>query len=228
MTRGRRAVRATTEESLTLDLASPATHEALDPRRARSGSWRWSSHGVEIGSIGYVWRPATAAKAAKLHLNSCVNGEPVEQVVHFDVSRPHFGGERLWFLCPLAERTGTLWRVRALYLPPSARFWGSRKAYGLSYQSQRDCGLERSLVRVLGRDGGHDPSADARSFSAVDAIAALKEERWFFDRLHARSKRNAIRRIKRERAREQLHLARTWHDFRRQPTKLRAIARTMP
>ncbi len=200
MTRGRSALRATTEESLALDLASPATHEALDPRAARRGSWRWSSHGAEIASIGYTWRPAKVAKPAKLLLSYCVNGELVEQVVNFDVTRPNFGGERLWFLCPLAERAGKLWRVRALYLPPSARFWGSRRAYGLSYQSQRDCGLERSLARVLGRDGGCDPSAGARSFSAVDAIAALKEERWFFDRLDARSKRNAIRRIKRQRA----------------------------
>ncbi len=63
-----------------------------------------------------------------LRLRYDVNGERVGCMVGLVTTRPNYGGHRWWFVCPLGGR-----RAAKLYLPPGAKLFGSREAYGLTY-----------------------------------------------------------------------------------------------
>lgn len=184
---GRPAVHSTCEESLMLDLASPATRKALRPNAWNSGTWAWSSHGRQIASIGYQWWGVDA----RLTLNYNCNGAPVTQTIILTRSTPNFGGERWWFVCPL---TGA--RVRALYLPPGAKLWGSRGGHDLVYQSQRESGRDRAVFRMLTRRGPWpgDPLLAAALEDARDPFGFAEDRRWE-RRCEARKRRNEVRRI---------------------------------
>ena len=87
---GKRALHASCEESLKLDLASPATRRALRPNGFSSGSWQWSCRGRQIGAIGYVW----SGSLMQLTLRYNCSGEPVAQTITLARTTPRFGGER--------------------------------------------------------------------------------------------------------------------------------------
>ncbi len=186
---GRLAQHVTCEASLNLDLASPATRSALKPNARTRGCWRWSSHDREIASVGYEW----SSKDARLTLVYNCSGTPVRQIVTLACSSPHYGGERWWFCCPFTGR-----RVRALFLPPGARLWGSRHAYNLTYQSCRASGEDRAILRLLTLS---KPRADAAAFEAAVLAArdpfGFHEERRWERREAARGRRNEVRRVAR-------------------------------
>ena len=186
---GRPAQHVTCESGLKLDLADPAIRVVLDPNRSNGGAWVWSSHGREIASIGYAWSGADA----RLTLRYNCNGTPVMQAITLARSAPHFGGERLWFCCPFTGK-----RVRALYLPPGAKRWGSRGAYNLVYQSQRESGRDRAVFRMLAKRGPwlRDPLLAAALDDARDPFGFQEDRRWE-RRCEARKRRNEVRRIAR-------------------------------
>lgn len=184
---GRPAVHSTCDESLKLDMASPATRKAFRPDAWNSGTWAWSSHGRQIASIGYQWWGADA----RLTLNYNCNGAPVTQTITLMRSTPNFGGERWWFVCPISGA-----RVRALYLPPGAKLWGSRGGHDLVYQSQRESGRDRAVFRMLTKRGPWlgDPLLAAALKDARDPFGFQEERRWE-RRCEARKRRNEVRRI---------------------------------
>lgn len=141
------ATHETLENSLKLDLATPAIRAALKPYGSASGTWTWSSHGTDIATVNYIW----VRFAAQLTLRYACNGEPITQVITLGRTAPHFGGSRWWFVCPV---TGG--RVRALYLPPGATRWASRVGHDLRYQSQRTPDQLRWLVVQLRRDDARE------------------------------------------------------------------------
>jgi len=78
----------------------------------------------------------------------------IDDKIYLTASRPWFGGQRWWFVCPTENR-----RVRKLYLPPGARRFRSRRAYRLAYASQRETVHDRAMRRAdkLRRRLGDDP-----------------------------------------------------------------------
>ena len=78
----------------------------------------------------------------------------IDDKIYLTASRPWFGGQRWWFVCPNENR-----RVRKLYLPPGARRFRSRRAYRLAYASQREAVHDRAMrrARKLCRRLGGDP-----------------------------------------------------------------------
>src|SRR5262249_11129670 len=70
-------------------------------------------------------------------------------------TRPHFGGLRWWFVCPLV-RNGQECnrRVAKLYLPPGGRYFGCRHCYGLTYTTCPESHQFDTLFRHLARDLG--------------------------------------------------------------------------
>jgi hypothetical protein len=183
---GRPAAHATCEASLKLDLAAPAVREALHPRLNTAGCWAWSVNGQEIGAISYCWRQG----AAELLLNYTCNGTPVSQTVTLVRSQPHFGGARWWFLCPATHQ-----RVRTLFLPPGAQRFASRRAYRLRYQSQRESGEGRALLRLIARSGGSRHEAWLQEVQRSSDPWGFREEARWRRRDEARDRRNAVRRI---------------------------------
>ena len=89
----------------------------------------------------------------------------IDDKIYLTASRPWFGGQRWWFVCPNENR-----RVRKLYLPLGARRFRSRGAYRLAYASQRETVHDRAwrrehkLRRRLGDDpmDGHYPEKPLR------------------------------------------------------------------
>ncbi|MDZ4775155.1 MAG: hypothetical protein SGJ23_00035 [Alphaproteobacteria bacterium] len=121
------------------------------------------------------------------------DGAPVRQTVRLVASTPRFGGVRWWFVCPVTGR-----RVRALYLPPGARMFASRHAYTLTYQSRRESGRDRAIVRLLTRHGlWHGaPGPAPAALDDPDPMGFREEARWR-RREEARARRNEVRRIAR-------------------------------
>ncbi len=70
-------------------------------------------------------------------------GEAVASVVRLDATRPHFGGLRRWFACPLCGR-----RVGKLYLPPGETYVACRVCFGLTYRSCQESHTVDVLPRV--------------------------------------------------------------------------------
>jgi hypothetical protein len=182
---GRPAFHLTCESALRLDLADPSTRTAINRYANGAGSWRWLRNGEQIAEIGYVW----SRRAAELTLRYTCNGTPVLQTIRMTASRPQFGGQRFWFECPF---TGNC--VRVLYLPAGAKLWGSREAYRLRYQSQRDRGWERAAIGLLARIGSPMAFAALRD---PNLLGLLDERRWE-RREEGRARRNEIRRIARK------------------------------
>ena len=81
----------------------------------------------------------------------------IDDKVYLAPTRPHFGGLRWWFVCPHLNR-----RVRKLYLPLGGRHFWSRRAYELTYASQRETKFDRALrrARKLRLSLGGDPADD--------------------------------------------------------------------
>ena len=84
----------------------------------------------------FAWGDLLTARF-KLEISSpeageiCLDYEWANHKVHQRIPlvsfKQHFGGVRWWFRCPLTDR-----RTSTLYLPPGARGFASRQAYGLS------------------------------------------------------------------------------------------------
>jgi hypothetical protein len=143
---GRPGVRIAVEDTLRIDLAVPAIRSVLSSNGRERGSWTWSQDGEPRASVGYKFDGAVDDK--RLTLNYSANGQPVCQTISLVRSRPRFGGWRWWFLCPLLQDRGERSPVRAIFLPPGQRYFGSRLAYGLNYRSQRE---SHSLSKLLAR-----------------------------------------------------------------------------
>src|SRR3982751_1262052 len=101
---------------------------------------RWGELPVEV-------RLDTADPAAPyLELTHETRDEPAERIkyqVRLATTRPRYGGERWWFVCPSSGR-----RVFKLHLPNGGRYFLSRAAYGLGYQVTREDALSRHLRRA--------------------------------------------------------------------------------
>jgi len=55
------------------------------------------------------------------------------------ITHPYFGGVRWWFTCPCTVNCRVCGRrVRKLYLPPGARYFGCRHCHDLTYRSVQE------------------------------------------------------------------------------------------
>ena len=145
----------TTEHCLCLDLFW-MTRNGFIGNRARSGSLNWSRNGQVISTIGFY------ADCTGVFLSYTVarTGQAVEYRVPLAKTEPHLGGQRWWFVCPLAQ-CGR--RVAKLYLPPGASHFGCRSCYRLTYASCGTAQWDRSLSwaqKVRERLGGSGSMLD--------------------------------------------------------------------
>ena len=112
----------TLEETKRIDIRYMRKQGLLKP--SAMGSLRWTRGGEPNGDIRYFCHQ----NYLQLNYRYRENGgewQPIEQRIHFDRTFCHYGGERLWFLCPRCNRrVGVLWvgeqclGLRLLYQPP--------------------------------------------------------------------------------------------------------------
>jgi len=77
-------------------------------------------------------------------------GEPEDVVIpiRLQTTRPHLGGVRWWFICPLiSDRIACERGVAKLHLPPGGRHIGCRTCHDLTYRS---CQQAHQAERLLG------------------------------------------------------------------------------
>jgi len=73
--------------------------------------------------------------------------EDIVLPIRLQTTRPHLGGVRWWFTCPLiSSGIACEWRVAKLYLPPGSRHFGCRTCHDLTYQS---CQQAHQIERLL-------------------------------------------------------------------------------
>jgi hypothetical protein len=156
-----RPKRTTVEDCLVLAMGTLVRRQALVPGARTSGAWGWWREGEKepFARVGYE-TDASDPGQAWLRLSYRVDGAPVDYRVRLVTTRPTFGGRRWWFVCPLLRRDGGPPRRAAkLYLPPGARYFGSRAGHGLTYASCQESGRFRSLFRHLAAKLGIDEKA---------------------------------------------------------------------
>lgn len=112
------------QDALAIDLADPAIRRIVGRQSAR-GVVRWFALGHEAASIGYEWADG------RLSIHFVNGGSRHKQVIETVSSTPHFGGKRLWFVCPI---TGA--PVRALLMASDRGIWAGRRAHRLLFASQ--------------------------------------------------------------------------------------------
>ena len=112
-------------------------------RSATGSSWThlWKEYsGFIQAALGYVFvreRDELALMIdpdqAKQYLGMRILGR---YTILITSTRPHFGGTRFWFRCPVT-RDGALCgrQVGRLYLPPDTKIFGCRSCYNLTYKS---------------------------------------------------------------------------------------------
>lgn len=103
------------------------------------GSLSWTRNSEPCGDIRYsCW--ADRLTLDYRFRSSDADWEPVQQIVFFDRTPCRYGGERLWFLCPICRR-------RCEVLCFAGKLAACRKCYQLPYQSQCEGPVDRLFTR---------------------------------------------------------------------------------
>jgi hypothetical protein len=108
-----------------------------------SGSLWWSRGETRTATIGFRVEQLRGVLVVRLIYTTTdrVTGEKRDSdyPVVLRRTRPHFGGVRWWWTCPLTV-SGAPCRRRAakLYLPPSGWYFGCRQCYNLTYRSTQE------------------------------------------------------------------------------------------
>ena len=113
---------------------------------------RWSRGGYlsSLGSFGWQWTInerkcsiGVSVHSRSVELRYTKDGEAYAYTVRLDSTPCHFGGWRLWFVCP-STRCGR--RVAKLFL--GKQYFACRRCYNLAYQSQCYSAFDRSLQQA--------------------------------------------------------------------------------
>lgn len=138
---GRSAIytaKATTEESLPLDIRRLQRAGVLTPGRACT--WQWTVNDRVRATIGIRAETGNIA----LSYNYTAHGRPTEainQSIWMESSACALGGHRRWFSCPACSR-----RVAVLY--GAGRLFACRDCKCLTYASQRESDDDRAARRA--------------------------------------------------------------------------------
>jgi hypothetical protein len=104
-------------------------------------TWINSRTGQETGSIGYEAN-LRDHEAPWIRLSYTVAGNVQDYRVTLESTPCRFGGLRWWWLCPRTSH-----RSAKLFLPPGCTMFLSRRAYRMSYGSERGGPVDRSHAR---------------------------------------------------------------------------------
>jgi hypothetical protein len=175
--------KTTVEECRQLDTTDLLREGVLREGIHWVGGWSWRNAitGEKTSSIGLE---TDTTDAARPRVRLCYTfksgrneGRELDYRIPLQTTRPHFGGVRWWFTCPLSVNGRYCGRrVRKLYLPPGAVYYGCRHCYDLTYTS---CQESDKRVSALCRAFNGDWLAilDAANKGEVDLIMALKATR---------------------------------------------------
>jgi len=129
---------------------------------------------IGVEGVSYWFDPETDEVRSSVGFSTSLgsDGERVFQIsyrwddsedvcipIRLQTTKPHFGGLRYWFTCPLiTDGVVCRRRVRKLYVPPGGKYFGCRICHDLTYprreslkqMAERAARLEARLARRLG------------------------------------------------------------------------------
>lgn len=162
MGRPRWSSRLTVEDCLAMTVESFRRAGTWDCASGTTGTVIWASS-VPPSKVDYVIRKSADGIAIHIprqyKLLKSTFRLIEESVIPVTTTRPHLGGTRRWFRCPIGS-CGR--RAGRLYLPPGATVFGCRVCYNLTYQSAQT----------------HDQRKYALLRDPAQLIAALESEKW--------------------------------------------------
>jgi hypothetical protein len=129
------------EDCLSLDATRWMREGILRANALATGTWRWTYANGKGFSVNYAVDTRDPADPfVRLSYSWVWPSSPEPQSsdyrVRLTTTRPRFGGLRWWFVCPLiVQGQPCNRRVRKLYLPPAARYFGCRRCHELTYTS---------------------------------------------------------------------------------------------
>jgi hypothetical protein len=133
--------KCTVEECLSLNVFRLHQQNLLCPGPG-SLTWNRVSTGENRGSVGYSIQAEKGNHLVMtLHFTRTIREakEVVQEPILLIPTRPHFGGIRYWFQCPLVISGRPCGRKSGkLHLPPGQKFFGFRHCYGLTYASRQE------------------------------------------------------------------------------------------
>jgi hypothetical protein len=154
--------KTTVERCLQLDTNLWTREGILRPDQHRSGLWQWTYSSGATFSIQYEV-DTRQGHSPMVHLEywwtwtGSAECHTAKYPVRLTTTRPHFGGLRWWFICPLVvQGIPCQRRVGKLYLPGRARYFGCRRCYDLTYTSCQEGYRDKWLARLLSRDCPED------------------------------------------------------------------------
>lgn len=130
--------RLTVEEWLSLDVCVFKT--LFRQNRIVVGTYRWHDNSrANCAAVNYRVIPdCCSGPALAIGYMVGTNRTSVEYSVSTTTTRCTFGRPRVWFVCPLV-RNGFVCRkrIRKLFLPPGAKYFGCRYCYNLTYEGRQ-------------------------------------------------------------------------------------------
>jgi len=132
----------TTADGIRLGMDFLRRYHALECGTAAYGqNCRWSWNGEVFSSISYDLNLIDEQPYIRLYYTHAKTTR-VDYKVRLVSTRPNYGGERWWFICPYTGQ-----RCGVLYNPPGQPYFASRKAFGLAYACQNEDAASRALRR---------------------------------------------------------------------------------
>jgi hypothetical protein len=173
--------KTTVEECLSLDAGRLVRMGVLANTGCGGASLTWSNRfGEQTLSVPY-WADYRAGRPI-LHLFVAPPGstEAVDEKVPLENTRPHFGGQRWWFLCPLVKNGEPCERrVRKLYRSPSTWYFGCRTCMDLTYRSvqEHDKRVDRLVRHFYEIPAALESKDPLKVFLACKAYGKLRK--WY-------------------------------------------------
>lgn len=139
-----------------LDINHMVRTSAIPKQGWSSGSWEWCDRntGEAVLSIGYESNTFCDDRYIQLRYTLTKTQEKFDYRIRLVKTKTRFGGERLWFICPVTYR-----RVGKLFFHPHRMMFLSRHACRLAYDSQSQSRSDRAINRMWkfkNKLGGYD------------------------------------------------------------------------
>lgn len=135
----------TVESCLRLDLAKAFKNPKIASGQRYSGSLSWTRNTQDenIATVSFTLNTLEEWEEY-LNLRYTLRREGQEEPLEVDMeisletTKPHFGGLRWWFQCPLViQGHSCMRRVRTIFLPRHGNYFGCRHCYNLTYHSSQ-------------------------------------------------------------------------------------------
>lgn len=170
----------TVESRRSIDVRWLVREGIIKPGVWRRGSLRWSDPdtGEERSSIGYIVDAQADGTGTMRLTYTYMPGDAKQEKIGYPIrlvtTRPHLGGLRWWFICPLMVNDRPC-RRRVAKLYGRGKYFGCRTCHGLVYRSSQEAHQGERVERMLQKMWlAHGVFPDPASASFAELMLMLR------------------------------------------------------